>query len=173
MKRASDFRFSLCTRLLGSRMIPTSTLSSWPPTRPPTEAHLTTCKSSKPFSFLLCLFFWLFTRYRMLSIHVEEKSKTTPDKADAIRQIDVYTIPVDLVYQRFSTSPTIGLESPAVARLTDPFGKNFISPPKTQYWKNFRRRFSTTYSEASIFLCGSRSLSQSWVSPDFLSIKNN
>ena len=27
------FRFSLCTSLLGSRMIPTSTLSSWPPTR--------------------------------------------------------------------------------------------------------------------------------------------
>ena len=65
-----------------------------------------------------------------MSIHVEEKSKTTPDKADAIRQIDVHTIPVDLVYQRFSTSPTIGLESPAVARLTDTFGKNVISPPK-------------------------------------------
>jgi sodium/potassium-transporting ATPase subunit alpha len=71
-----------------------------------------------------------------LSIHVEEKSsKASPDKADAIRQIDVHTIPVDLVYQRFSTSPTLGLESPAVARLTETFGKNVISPPKTQYWK--------------------------------------
>ena len=65
-----------------------------------------------------------------MSIRVEEKSKTTPDKADAIRQIDVHTIPVDLVYQRFFTAPTIGLESPAVARLTDTFGKNVISPPK-------------------------------------------
>jgi sodium/potassium-transporting ATPase subunit alpha len=70
-----------------------------------------------------------------LSIHVEEKSKTTPDKADAIRQIDVHTIPADLVYQRFSTSPVLGLESPAVARLIETFGKNVISPPKTQYWK--------------------------------------
>jgi sodium/potassium-transporting ATPase subunit alpha len=68
-----------------------------------------------------------------LSVHVEEKSpKATPD---AIRQIDAHTLPVDLVYQRFSTSPTLGLESPAVARLTQTFGKNIISPPKTQYWK--------------------------------------
>ena len=66
MKRASDFRFSLCTRLLGSRMIPTSTLSSWPPTRPPIEAHLTTCKSSKPSSFLLCLF--LLTFYKVSNV---------------------------------------------------------------------------------------------------------
>jgi sodium/potassium-transporting ATPase subunit alpha len=69
-----------------------------------------------------------------LSIHVEENSSKA-DKADAIRQIDVHTIPVDLVYQRFSTSPTQGLETPAVARLTQTFGKNVISPPKTQYWK--------------------------------------
>ena len=76
------------------------------------------------------------SRYRTLSIHVEEKSsKANPDKADTIRQIDVHTLPVDSVYQRFSTSPTLGLESPAVARLTQTFGKNVISPPKTQYWK--------------------------------------
>ena len=70
-----------------------------------------------------------------MSIHVEEKIKQTPDKAEAIRQIDVHNIPVDLVYQRFSTSPTLGLETPAVDRLTQAFGKNVISPPKTQYWK--------------------------------------
>ena len=71
-----------------------------------------------------------------MSIHVEERSsKATPDKVDAIRQIDVHTLPVDLVYQRFSTSPTLGLESVAVARLTQTFGKNIISAPKTQYWK--------------------------------------
>jgi sodium/potassium-transporting ATPase subunit alpha len=71
-----------------------------------------------------------------LSIHVEEKySKAALDKANAIRQIDVHTIPVELVFQRFSTSPTLGLESPAVARMTQTFGKNVISPPKTQYWK--------------------------------------
>ena len=78
---------------------------------------------------------FFFQRYRTLSIHVEEKIKSTPDKAEAIRQIDVHTIPADLVYQRFSTSPTLGLETPAVDRLTQTFGKNVISPPKTQYWK--------------------------------------
>ena len=60
----------------------------------------------------------IFPRYQTLSIHIEEKSsKAIPDKDDAIRQIDVHTIPIDMVYQRFSTSPTLGLESPAVARL--------------------------------------------------------
>ena len=81
---------------------------------------------------------FFFTRYRTLSIHVEEKSsRATPDKleADSIRQIDVHTIPVDLVYQRFSTSSTLGLDSSSVARLTQTFGKNVISPPKTLYWK--------------------------------------
>jgi sodium/potassium-transporting ATPase subunit alpha len=47
----------------------------------------------------------------------------------------VHTVPVDVVYHRFSTSPTLGLESPAVERLTKTFGKNVISPPKTIYWK--------------------------------------
>ncbi|KAF8888462.1 calcium ATPase transmembrane domain M-containing protein [Gymnopilus junonius] len=76
-------------------------------------------------------------QYRTLSIHVEEKltAKTPADQADAIREIDIHTVPVDLVYQRFSTSPTLGLESPAVSRRMQTFGKNIISPPKTQYWK--------------------------------------
>lgn len=86
--------------------------------------------------FPLLFLFLKISRYRTLSVHVEEKSsKSTPDKVNAIRHIDVHTFPVDLVYQRFSTSPTLGLESPAVARLTQTFGKNVISPPKTQYWK--------------------------------------
>ena len=88
------------------------------------------------FQFFICFLSFFLKRYRTLSVHVEEKtSKASPNKADAIRQIDVHSIPVDSVYQRFSTSPTLGLESPAVARLTQTFGKNVISPPKTQYWK--------------------------------------
>jgi sodium/potassium-transporting ATPase subunit alpha len=74
--------------------------------------------------------------YRTLSIHVEEKpTKAHASQADVIRQIDIHTIPVGKVYQRLSTSPTLGLETPAVDRLTRDFGKNVISPPKTQYWK--------------------------------------
>ena len=112
----------------------------WLPTRPPTMEHLATCKSSICDQFFPHYWFSKFfsTRYRTLSIHVEEKSfRATPDKleADSIRQIDVHTIPVDLVYQRFSTSPTLGLDSSSVARLTQTFGKNVMSPPKTLYWK--------------------------------------
>jgi magnesium-transporting ATPase (P-type) len=61
--------------------------------------------------------------------------KAPADPADVIRQIDVHTVPVDVVYHRYSTSPTLGLESPAVERLTQNYGKNVISPPKTIYWK--------------------------------------
>ena len=60
----------------------------------------------------------------------EKSSNAYPDKADSIRRIDVHTIPIDLVYQRFSTSPALGLETPAVASLTQIYGKNVISPPK-------------------------------------------
>lgn len=76
--------------------------------------------------------------YRTLSIHADEKpdkGSKTKDPASAIRSIDVHTVPVDNVYTRFSTSPTLGLESAAVERLTRLHGKNVISPPKTQYWK--------------------------------------
>ncbi|RPD55624.1 calcium ATPase transmembrane domain M-containing protein [Lentinus tigrinus ALCF2SS1-7] len=82
-------------------------------------------------------------QYRTLSIHVdsmvEQKQKQgsgskTTDPASAIRQIDVHRLPVDDVYTRFSTSPTVGLEGDAVhRRLRD--GKNVISSPPTQYWK--------------------------------------
>ena len=57
------------------------------------------------------------------------------DPADVIRQIGVHTVPVDVVYHRYSTFPTLGLESPTVERLTQNFGKNVISLPKTIYWK--------------------------------------
>ena len=94
--------------------------------------------------------------FQKVSIHVEEKSKATPDKADAIRQIDVHTLPVDLVYQRFSTTPTLGLESPAVDRLTQTLGKNIISPQR----QSIGRKFLITFSEVSTSSCGSRSSSQ-------------
>ena len=78
-----------------------------------------------------------FVRYRTLSIHVEDKkpAKSNLDPATAIRQIDTHTLAVDEVFTRFSTSPTLGLENSAVTRLQKAYGKNVISPPKTQYWK--------------------------------------
>ena len=128
----SDFRVALWTGILGQVDTPHGvppTLQKWTISRP-TDPVFAICFSPLIFLFLK------ISRYRTLSVHVEEKSsKATPDKVDAIRQIDVHTLSVDLVYQRFSTSPTLGLESPAIARLTQSFGKNIISPPKTQYWK--------------------------------------
>ena len=81
-------------------------------------------------------------RYRTLSMHAEslkpkEAAKTAAvatDPAAGIRQIDVHRLPVEEVYTRFSTSPTIGLESTAVERRGKD-GKNVISKPPTQYWK--------------------------------------
>ena len=82
-------------------------------------------------------------RYRTLSLHVdsirEEKQKAaaagkSTDPAAAIRQIDVHALPIDEVYTRFSTSPTVGLETDAITRRSKD-GKNAISSPPTQYWK--------------------------------------
>ncbi|KAH9848973.1 calcium ATPase transmembrane domain M-containing protein [Lenzites betulinus] len=81
-------------------------------------------------------------QYRTLSLHVdsyvEGKSKPaevqTADPASALRQIDVHQIPVQEVYARFSTSPTLGLESDAVERRSKS-AKNVISSPPTQYWR--------------------------------------
>ena len=42
---------------------------------------------------------------------------------------------MDDVFTRYSTSPTVGLESAAVQRRAKSGGKNVISPPKTQYGK--------------------------------------
>ena len=82
-------------------------------------------------------------RYRTLSIHVDDqveekggkrKKGNRDDPAVAIRNIDVHLIPTDEVFNRFSTSPSVGLESSAVQRRTK-LGKNIISPPPTHYWK--------------------------------------
>ncbi|KAH9930428.1 calcium ATPase transmembrane domain M-containing protein [Epithele typhae] len=82
-------------------------------------------------------------RYRTLSIHVdtmtdEKKAAVASakgnDPAASIRQIDVHRIPVDEVYTRFSTSPTVGLEASAIQRRAKD-GKNVISPPPTQWVK--------------------------------------
>ncbi|KAL6299303.1 calcium ATPase transmembrane domain M-containing protein [Sparassis latifolia] len=81
-------------------------------------------------------------RYRTLSIHIDETmdekvpaGKGGADPASAIRQIDAHMISPEDVFSRFSTSPTVGLESEAVQRRQKSGGKNIISPPKTQYWK--------------------------------------
>jgi sodium/potassium-transporting ATPase subunit alpha len=56
------------------------------------------------------------------------------DPASVIRQIDVHLLPTNEVFTRFSTSPTVGLETAAVQRRARR-GKNTITPPPTQYWK--------------------------------------
>lgn len=81
-------------------------------------------------------------RYRTLSMRADTLPKekvvktaaAATDPAAGIRQIDVHTLTVEAVYTRFSTSPSIGLESEAVERRVKD-GKNVISKPPTQYWK--------------------------------------
>ncbi|KAI0824955.1 calcium ATPase transmembrane domain M-containing protein [Trametes gibbosa] len=81
-------------------------------------------------------------QYRTLSLHVDSyvEGKPKPDQvqtadpASALRQIDVHQLPVQEVYTRFSTSPTLGLESDAVDRRSKS-AKNVISSPPTQYWR--------------------------------------
>ena len=109
-------------------------IGRWSPRKPRTR------KYSKKHSFIQRLGFWLnllIWRYRTLSNHLEKEPvlKAHANQANVIRQIDIHTVPVRKVYQRLSTSLTLGLESPAVDRLTKAFGKNVISPPKNQYWK--------------------------------------
>ena len=65
---------------------------------------------------------------------VVKTAAAATDPAAGIRQIDVHTLTVEAVYTRFSTSPSIGLESEAVERRVKD-GKNVISKPPTQYWK--------------------------------------
>jgi sodium/potassium-transporting ATPase subunit alpha len=79
--------------------------------------------------------------YRTLSMHVETTeqkgaaaSKRAADPASAIRQIDIHLVPKHDVFTRFSTSPTLGLETDVLQRRAKA-GKNVISPPPTQYWK--------------------------------------
>jgi len=61
-------------------------------------------------------------------------AKRNVDTNSSIGQIDIHLAPVNDVYTRFGTSPTIGLESAAVQRRAQD-GKNTISKPPTQYWK--------------------------------------
>ncbi|KAG2078536.1 calcium ATPase transmembrane domain M-containing protein [Suillus decipiens] len=77
--------------------------------------------------------------YRTISIRVDEKdlpskAKQSTDPADAIASIDVHLISTEEVYTRYSSHPTVGLESAAVQRRSKD-GKNVISPPPTQHWK--------------------------------------
>ncbi|CCL98313.1 uncharacterized protein FIBRA_00307 [Fibroporia radiculosa] len=83
-------------------------------------------------------------QYRTLSLRVDatldekappRQTKDTQDPAEGIRSIDVHTLTSHEVFTRYSTSPTVGLESIAVQRRSKTGGKNIISPPKTQYWK--------------------------------------
>ncbi|KAG1848307.1 hypothetical protein DFJ58DRAFT_796452 [Suillus subalutaceus] len=75
--------------------------------------------------------------YHTLSGRVDEKqttSKSPPDPADAVGNIDAHLLSIDEVYSRYSTHPTVGLELAAVCR-RERDGKNIISPPPTVYWK--------------------------------------
>jgi sodium/potassium-transporting ATPase subunit alpha len=79
--------------------------------------------------------------YRTLSLHQtkhdyddKKTSSKVADPAAAIRDIDVHKLPLTDVFNRFSTSPTQGLEDTAVQRRAE-LGKNIIPPPPTQYYK--------------------------------------
>ena len=78
----------------------------------------------------------VFSSYRTLSIHVDDKpistNKKGADPSDAIRLIDAHSIDTDKVFQRYSTHPKLGLDAAAVARKSKE-GKNVISPPPSQY----------------------------------------
>ncbi|TFK65892.1 calcium ATPase transmembrane domain M-containing protein [Pluteus cervinus] len=78
--------------------------------------------------------------YRTLSVHqtIQPEIGVVPPKvaepADALRSLDIHKIPVNDIFTRYSTSPTLGLETSAVNRLSK-LGKNVIPPPPTVYYK--------------------------------------
>ncbi|RKO83014.1 E1-E2 ATPase-domain-containing protein [Blyttiomyces helicus] len=80
-------------------------------------------------------------QYRTLSLHVDRpatnKKKRGNGKVDPtedISDINVHLLRVEDVFTRYSTHPTLGLESAALERKrNDP--KNIISPPPAQYWR--------------------------------------
>ncbi|TFK65891.1 calcium ATPase transmembrane domain M-containing protein [Pluteus cervinus] len=78
--------------------------------------------------------------YRTLSIHqtIHPENEVAPakiaDPANAIRQLDVHKISINDIFLRYSTSPTLGLETAALERLSK-LGKNAIPPPPTAYYK--------------------------------------
>ncbi|RKO88205.1 hypothetical protein BDK51DRAFT_32210, partial [Blyttiomyces helicus] len=77
-------------------------------------------------------------QYRTLSVHVDRpegrKKKDKSDTEEEIANINVHLLRVEDVFTRYSTHPTLGLETAALERKkNDP--RNIISPPPTQYWK--------------------------------------
>jgi sodium/potassium-transporting ATPase subunit alpha len=91
---------------------------------------------SRLFLTLSYLHFDTLFRYRTLSIHVDDpatnSSQTAADPINDIRQIDAHTMDIDLVFHRYSTHPTLGLESATVVPRSI-HGNNIISPPPSQY----------------------------------------
>ncbi|RKO88983.1 calcium ATPase, partial [Blyttiomyces helicus] len=80
-------------------------------------------------------------RYRTLFVHVDrvhtdvkakEKEKVHP--AEALRNIDVHFLRAEDVFTRYSTHPTLGLESAALERRKKG-PKNVISPPPNHYFR--------------------------------------
>ncbi|KAJ3028650.1 UNVERIFIED_CONTAM: hypothetical protein HDU68_001231, partial [Siphonaria sp. JEL0065] len=65
------------------------------------------------------------------SKYVDEDGKPV-SAAESIRKINFHLHRVDDIFTKFSTSPSLGLESSAVAR-RKALGKNIISPPPTKY----------------------------------------
>ncbi|RKO93205.1 E1-E2 ATPase-domain-containing protein [Blyttiomyces helicus] len=76
-------------------------------------------------------------QYRTLSVQVDrspDKRRAKVDPAEAMRSINVHLLRTEDVFTRYSTHPTLGLETAALERKkNDP--KNVISPPPTHYWK--------------------------------------
>ena len=118
------------------------------PTTPPTR--ITTCNSS--ISSLL----WLFPRHRTLSIHVDVKSKAPPDKLTLF--VKLTFIPFLLIWcTRSSPSPHSRSWISCCRSLDEDFSEKMSYPHQRL---SIGRRLSTTSSEASTSLYGSRSLSQ-------------
>ncbi|KAH8826038.1 calcium ATPase transmembrane domain M-containing protein [Flagelloscypha sp. PMI_526] len=74
--------------------------------------------------------------FRTLSIQVEDKTlpRPIPEPAEAIRQVDAHLVDVNVLFTRFSSHPSLGLDSITVQRKALD-GQNVISRPPTQYWK--------------------------------------
>ncbi|KAI0762858.1 sodium-potassium ATPase [Fomes fomentarius] len=84
----------------------------------------------------------LTTEFRTLSIHVQ--THTSPIDGDAtsrkaaikeLSSLDWHTITVDEALQRLSVSPQTGLETVQAQRRIQLYGKNAITPPKSNMWR--------------------------------------
>ncbi|KAH8795174.1 calcium ATPase transmembrane domain M-containing protein [Flagelloscypha sp. PMI_526] len=74
--------------------------------------------------------------FRTLSIQVEDKTlpKPIPEPAEAIRHVDAHIVDPNVLFTRYSSHPSLGLDLATVQRKATE-GKNVISRPPTQYWK--------------------------------------